>query len=40
MAKIIDKGWSRSSDEIPQQVGVVLGGNLRPQSPPPKDEDR
>jgi hypothetical protein len=44
MAKHIRKGWSTSSDEIPQPISVVLGKNLRqnsrPQSPPPKDEDK
>ncbi len=38
MAQLINLGWSKPGDEIPQPVGVVLGGNLRtksePQSPP------
>ena len=38
MAKVINKGWSKPGDEIPQPVGVVLGGNQsrnsEPQSPP------
>jgi hypothetical protein len=44
MAKVINKGWYSSSDEIPQPISVVLGKNLRqnskPQSPPPKDEEK
>ena len=44
MAKHIYKGWSKPGDEIPQPVGIVLGGNLRqnsrPPPPPPKDEDK
>jgi len=43
MAKLINKGWSKPGDEIPQPISVLLGGNLRqasrPPSPPPKDED-
>jgi hypothetical protein len=42
--KHIHKGWSKPGDEIPQPIGVVLGGNLRqgskPQLPPPKDEEK
>jgi len=44
MAKLINKGWSKPGDEIPQPIGVVLGGNLKqgskPPSPPPKQEDK
>jgi hypothetical protein len=44
MAKVINKGWSKPGDEIPQPISVVLGKNLRqnskPQSPPPKDEEK
>jgi hypothetical protein len=44
MAKLIYKGWSKPGEEIPQPIGVVLGGNLRqnskPPSPPHKDEDK
>jgi hypothetical protein len=39
MAKVIDKGWSKPGDEIPQPVGVVLGGNLRPSSMPQTASD-
>ncbi len=28
MAKIIDKGWSKPGDEIPQPVGVVLARQI------------
>jgi len=50
--KLINRGWSKPGDEIPQPNFVVLGGNLRknskpsspppkkPQSPPPKDEGK
>jgi hypothetical protein len=41
--KPIIKGWSKPGDEIPQPIGVVLGGNLRqnskPRSPRSKDKD-
>jgi hypothetical protein len=42
MAKHIHDGWSTSSDEIPQPIGVVLGSNLRqssklPSPPSPKN---
>jgi hypothetical protein len=44
MAKLINRGWSKPGDEIPQPIFVVLGGNLRknfkPSSPPPKDEGK
>ena len=44
MAKLINKGWSKPSDEIPQPIFVVLGSNLRqdskPQSKPPEQEDK
>jgi hypothetical protein len=44
MAKVINKGWWKPGDEIPQPVGIVLGKNFRqnskPQLPPPKDEDK
>jgi hypothetical protein len=29
MAKLINQGWAKPGDEIPQPVGAVLGGNLR-----------
>ena len=41
MAKYIFKGFSKTSDEIPQPNFVVLGSNLRENSKPqapPKDE--
>jgi hypothetical protein len=34
MVKHIHEGWSKSFDEIPQPVGIVLGGNLRQNSEP------
>jgi hypothetical protein len=38
------KGLSKSSDEIPQPISVVLGSNLRqgskPPSKSPKQEDK
>jgi hypothetical protein len=44
MAKHIFEGWAKPGDEIPQPISVMLGGNLRlnskPQSPPPKEEDK
>ena len=44
MGKLIYKGLSKPSDEIPQPISVVLGGNLRqtskPPSPPPKQEEK
>jgi len=44
MGKLIYKGLSKPSDEIPQPISVVLDGNLRQtsksQSPPPKQEDK
>jgi hypothetical protein len=33
MAKHIHEGWAKPSDEIPQPISVVLGGNLRPSKP-------
>jgi hypothetical protein len=33
MAKLINKGWSKPGDDIPQPVGIVLGSNLRPPKP-------
>jgi hypothetical protein len=44
MGKLIYKGLSKPSDEIPQPISVVLGSNLRqgskPSSTPPKQEDK
>ena len=42
MGKYIYKGLYKDSDEIPQPIGVVLGGNLRQTSKPqsPKQEDK
>ena len=43
MAKVIWKGWSKPSDQIPQPLSVTLGGNLRPnseQQSQPKPENR
>jgi hypothetical protein len=36
MAKHIDGGWAKPGDDIPQSVGIVLGGNLRQNAEPPK----
>ena len=36
MAKVIDKGWSKAGDEIPQAIGVVLGSNLGQNAEPSK----
>jgi len=38
MAKLIYKGWLKPGDEIPQPIGVVLGGNLRQNAEPPKNK--
>ena len=38
MAKLIYKGWLKPGDEIPQPMGVVLGGNLRQNAEPPKNK--
>jgi hypothetical protein len=35
MGKLIYKGLSKPSDEIPQPISVVLGSNLKPGSKPP-----
>ena len=32
------KGLSKSSDEIPQPISVVLGSNLRQNAEPPKNK--
>jgi hypothetical protein len=44
MAKLINRGWYKPGDEIPQPIGIVLGSNLRPASKPPskppKQEDK
>ena len=32
MAKVIDHGWSTSSDEIPQPTSIIMGANLRKPS--------
>ena len=34
MAKLINKGWSKPGDDIPQPVGIVLGSNLRQNTEP------
>ena len=34
MAKLIHDGWSKPGDDIPQPVGIVLGGNLRQNTEP------
>jgi len=34
MAKVIDKGWSTSSDEIAQPSSILMGQNLRKNSEP------
>lgn len=42
MGKVIDRGWSKPSDEIAQPISIVMGKNLRQNSPkpckPPKQE--
>jgi hypothetical protein len=44
MAKHTYEGLSKHSDEIPQPISIVLGGNLRkdsnPPPKPPKAEDK
>jgi hypothetical protein len=30
------KGFYKESDEIPQPIGIVLGGNLRQKAGPPR----
>jgi hypothetical protein len=32
--KLINKGWAKPGDEIPQPVSIVLGGNLRQNTEP------
>ena len=45
MGKVTHKGWSTSSDEIPQPISIVTGQNLRQNSQKPskssneKDEE-
>ena len=38
MAKLINKGWSKPGDEIPQPIGIVLGSNLRRNTEPPENK--
>jgi hypothetical protein len=38
MAKYTYLGWYKPGDEIPQRIGIVLGGNLRQNAEPPKPE--
>ena len=38
MAKYTYVGWYKPDDEIPQPIGIVLGGNLRQNAEPPKPE--
>jgi hypothetical protein len=42
--KHIHRGWLKPGEEIPQPIGVVLGGNLRQSSKPssklPRQDDR
>jgi hypothetical protein len=32
MGKLIIKGWSKPSDEIPQPTSIIMGANLRKNS--------
>ena len=32
MGKLINHGWSTSSDEIPQPISILMGRNLRRNS--------
>ena len=36
--KLINRGWAKPGDEIPQPIGVVLGGNLRQNAEPLKNK--
>jgi hypothetical protein len=38
MGRLIYKGLSKDSDEIPQPISVVLGSNLRQNAEPPKNK--
>jgi hypothetical protein len=35
MAKVIDHGWSKPSDQIAQPISIVMGKNLRKNSQEP-----
>jgi hypothetical protein len=34
MGMVINLGWSKPGDEIPQPIGIVISANLRKQVPP------